>query len=195
MPIDAGDLDRIANAIRGVNHTPVLVAIDGQGGAGKSTLDLALVQHLGTHRASVIEGDDFYRDIPEDERAALTPAQAVDRFFDWQRLRTLMESVRASADTLEYRRYDWRHGRLGGSVSSPMPAVVVIEGVYSLRKQLRDLVDVGVWVETPATRRVQRMRDRGENTDEQIDRWEQAELAYISMQAPESIADMRIEGS
>jgi len=52
---------------------PLVIALDGPSAAGTSTLagDLGLLL-----AASVIEGDDFYRDMPEEQRWSLTTAQA-----------------------------------------------------------------------------------------------------------------------
>lgn len=51
--------------------------------AGTSTLAAAVGRRLG---ASVVAGDDFYRDLPERRLAALSPAEGVDQYLDWQRL-------------------------------------------------------------------------------------------------------------
>lgn len=196
MPKESQDLDRIIARIQGLERRPLLVAIDGQGGAGKSTLARALVERLGDDRATVVEGDDFYRDMAETDREQLTPEEGVEEFFDWQRLRRLMESVRAGQSELTYRPYDWVEGRLSDEPTAvPMPDVVIVEGVYSLREQLRDLVDLAVWVETSSEERLQRIRDRGENTDADIDRWEQAERAYVRSQDPAAVADVHIAGA
>ncbi|MFM6173306.1 MAG: (d)CMP kinase, partial [Sphaerospermopsis kisseleviana] len=63
---------------------PVVVALDGRSGAGKSTLADAIAHDLG---AALVHGDDFYRDMPDAERRALSAERGVDRFFDWERLR------------------------------------------------------------------------------------------------------------
>jgi uridine kinase len=63
---------------------PSIVAIDGPSAAGTSTLAGTVRRWLG---ASVVASDDVYRDLPERRRAALTPGEGVDQYFDWQRLR------------------------------------------------------------------------------------------------------------
>lgn len=189
-------LDDIFAQIRAAKRRPLLVAIDGQGGAGKSTLARALLDQIGEDRAVVVEGDDFYRDMPEPVRNRLTPTEGVEEFFDWQRLQQVMASVRAAEAELTYRPYDWHEGRLGDdSITLPMPDIVIVEGVYSLREQLRGLVDVGVWVETSHEARLRRIRDRGENAEAEIQRWEQAEQAYVRSQDPASVADVHVAGT
>jgi len=105
--------------------------------------------------ASVVAGDDFYRDMPEEQRWTLTAAQGVAEYFDWQRLRhELLEPLRAGR-AARYRPFSWRpEGGLDDRVVTVDPApIVVLEGIYAARPELRDLVDLAVLVETPADER------------------------------------------
>ena len=63
---------------------PLVIALDGPSAAGTSTLSADLGVRLS---ASVVAGDDFYRDMPEEQPWALTAVQGVEEYFDWQRLR------------------------------------------------------------------------------------------------------------
>lgn len=176
-----------------VDRRLALVGIDGQGGAGKSTFARTVVGELGY--AVVVEGDDFYRDLPDDERAALDPAAGVEQYFDWQRLRReVLEPVRRGDAVLRYQRYDWDRATMGDWVEQPMPDVVVVEGVYTLRPQLRDLIDVAVWVETSEETRLRRQAERGENDDVWIRRWVAAEDHYVATHDPRSAAVLHVEG-
>ncbi|MCM0639298.1 uridine kinase family protein [Cellulomonas wangsupingiae] len=180
--------------VAAVPRRPVLVGIDGQGGAGKSTFARAVVPLLAG--AVVVEGDDFYRDMDSCTRAALSPAAGVQRYFDWQRLRSeVLEPVRRGDPTLRYQRYDWLLEEMGGWVEMPMPDVVLVEGVYTLRPQLLDLVDIAVWVDASAETRLQRQVERGENADEWIARWVAAEDHYVATYDPRSAAAMRVLGA
>lgn len=184
----------LVTLVRAVNRRPLVVGVDGQSGAGKSTFARAVVPLLAG--AVVVEGDDFYRDMDSRRRAALSPADGVQHYFDWQRLRSdVLEPARRGASTLRYQRYDWVLGAMGGWVEMPMPDVVIVEGVYTLRPQLLDLVDVAVWVETPEETRLQRQLERGENTDEWIARWRAAEDHYVASCAPRSAAALRVRGA
>lgn len=183
----------LRSLVSALDRRPVLVGIDGQGGAGKSTFARAVVGSLPG--AVVVEGDDFYRDMDEAARAALDPAAGVEHYFDWQRLRReVLEPVRRGDDTLRYQRYDWGNGAMGGWVEQVMPEVVVVEGVYTLRPQLLDLVDVAVWVETSEATRLRRQAERGENADEWIARWVAAEDHYVASYDPRSRAALHVQG-
>ena len=167
----------------------LLVAIDGGGGAGKSTLARNLADALGD--ATIVQMDDFYRPMPAAERAALTPGEGVDRYFDWQRLRdSVLRPLRRGA-TARYRRYDWETGAIAGDAVEVIPSgVILIEGVYSLRRELRDLYDLTIFVDAPAELRHRRMAGRAENPDIWIDRWMAAENCYLERHRPQAGASL-----
>jgi phosphoribulokinase len=190
-PTDA--VDRLVDLTRDAGRRPLLIGIDGQGGAGKSSFARRLVQRLDS-AAVVVEGDDFYRDLPDDERVLLDAEQGVEQYFDWQRLRReVLEPVARAEQVLRYQRYDWPAETMGDWVEMPMPDVVIVEGVYTLRPQLRDLVDVKVYVEASDAVRRRRQFERGENTDEWIDRWVAAEDLYVARTAPRTVADVVVD--
>lgn len=188
------DVKRLVARVGGLAASPVLVGIDGQGGAGKSTLARQLMRALGS-TALVVEGDDFYRDMPEVARVALDARQGIDQYFDWQRLRReVMEPVRRGEPALRYQRYDWERGSLGTWVEIPTPDVVVVEGVYTLRPELRDFLHVKVYVEASEETRRQRQITRAENSNAWIERWMAAEDLYVADTAPRAVADLVVTG-
>ena len=79
--------DRLAEAVAALRSTrgrPVLVAVDGRSGVGKSTLAARLGTRVG---GAHVDGDDFYGGGDEAALAALTPAQRAKAVIDWRRLR------------------------------------------------------------------------------------------------------------
>ena len=106
-----------------------LVAVDGYGGAGKSTFATRLAAALGG--AAVVHTDDFATGEPGVEW--------------WPRLEREVIVPLSAGEAARYRRWDWEAKRLAGwHTVEPMPAVV-IEGVSSARRAagrpagLRDL--------------------------------------------------------
>ena len=106
----------------------VVVAIDGPSGAGKSALTGELALLRGD--VAIVEGDDFYRPLNESTRAALTPIEAVDLLFDWERLRDQVLAPLIRGEDAQYRRYDWTAGRLGDDV-----ATVAAQPIRKLRSR------------------------------------------------------------
>ena len=75
-------LHRIHDLVR--TTTPVIVALDGRSGTGKSTLAEWMAARLGGIR---VDQDDFYSGGEFDEWRRLTPREKADRMIDWRRVR------------------------------------------------------------------------------------------------------------
>jgi uridine kinase len=126
-------LEHISHLVR----RPAVIAIDGQSGSGKSTLARRLQEELGSS-AQIIQGDDFYRDMPEEDRARLSPAEGFQQYFDWQRMKSqVLDPARSGAQTLRYQKYDWDNAKLGEWMEVPTPEILILESVYSHRPESR----------------------------------------------------------
>lgn len=172
----------------------MVVGIDGPGGAGKSVLarELALLRD----DVAIIQGDDFYRPLAESTRASLTPLEAVDLLFDWERLRDEALAPLVRGEAAVYRRYDWDADRLGDDVATvEATGVVVVEGVYVARPALRGHLDLIVVVDAPRELCIARQLARSENEPAQVERWRAAEEWYLERQDPKRVADLVIDGS
>lgn len=187
-------IEAIGAALNG-RGSPVCVGIDGLSGAGKSTLARELAGSWGSSTL-IVEGDDFYRDVDERERRAWGAERGYELYFDWPRLRSqVLVPIRERRSLLRYQRYDWQGARMGAWIQLPMPEIVIVEGVYTLRAQLRELLDLKVFVEADAAVRLQRQIARGENTGSWIGRWAAAEDHYIATERPSEFADIVISVS
>jgi len=62
----------------------LLIAIDGHSAAGKSTRVRTLQAALS--QVTIMHTDDFYRPMPEVNRARLDAAGGYQQYYDWQRL-------------------------------------------------------------------------------------------------------------
>jgi uridine kinase len=145
---------------------------------------------------AVVAGDDFYRPLPERTREALTPLEAVDLSFDWERLRDEVLAPLLRGEEARYRRYDWGTGRLGDELAEvPATGVVVIDGVYAARPALRGYLDRIVVVDAPRELCLARRLARGEHDPAEIERWRAAEEWYLERQDPRRVADLVVDGS
>jgi len=171
---------------RAAHGTRVLViAIDGHGAAGKSTIAAAVAEPTG---ATVVHTDDFF-----DPAAPREPG--LSGYYDWRRLRAeALEPLRAGR-AAEFRRFDWERGRgLGGTASATPGPLIVLEGVFSASPELSDLVDRAVFVDTPEPERLRRLRAQT-TPSEWDDEWLKAEQGYFGLIRPPSSFDLIVSGT
>ena len=184
----------VVAAVRGLaSRDVVAVALDGFSGAGKSTLAHELTEQLG---GAVLEGDDFYRVMDDARRWGLQPAEGVDFYFDWERMRDEALTPLRSGLVATYLPYDWA---AGGGLSprcitvAPAP-VVIVDGVYSSRPELSSLIDLAVFVETSRQARNERIRSRNHGNDRWHARWTAAENFYFQRVRPPDTFDLIVQG-
>ncbi len=171
----------------------LLVAVDGMGGAGKSTFAAELSARLPG--SSLIELDDFYRPMTEEERASLPPRDAYERYLDWRRV--LDEALEPLSGRLpaRFRRRDWITGSLAEWREVAPGGVVIVEGVYSTRPEFRPLLAAAVYVDTPREQRAARMTARRYEDLDWLDHWMAAEDWYVENLRPAERADLVVDGS
>jgi uridine kinase len=185
-------VDRIA-ALSRERLTPLLVAIDGRSGVGKSTLAVAVSAELA---AAVIDGDDFYSGGGAVKWDAMTPAERVDHCIDWRRQLPVLGAL-CRGEVATWRPYDWEvdDGRLADHLlTCPPRPVVILAGAYSARPQLAHLLDLRVMLDAPDEARRQRLRRReGEHYRAKWEaRWALAEEYYFEQVMPPAAFDLVI---
>ena len=156
-----------------------VVAIDGCGGAGKSTFASALAQAL--ENCPVIHTDDF---------------ASWDQPLDWwPRLLDQVLSPLSRFEPAHYQRYDWETRCLAEwhQVLSP---IAVIEGVTSARREFRPYLAYCIWIECPHALRLRRGLERdGVSREDQWRIWMTDEYRYIAEHRPLDVADLVVDGS
>jgi uridine kinase len=169
--------------------SPLLVAIDRQSAAGKSTLARYIQQQIPN--TVIVHADDFYCVMDEHKRAALDAKGGYLTYYDWQRLEAQLLPF-AQGRSARYQRYNWGENRLGEWTVVPAEGVIVVEGLYTLRPELRAYYHVKLWVETSFPTRMGR---QGERTDpwEWVERWEAAEVFYVQQHTPQRYADIVVD--
>ena len=136
-----------------------VVALDGRSGTGKSSLAASLGTELA---AAVVDRDDFCTGGSDADWAARPPAERAAEAIDSRRLRReVVEPLRAGR-TATWMPYDWDEGR--GRAPRPFslaPArIVVLDGAYTARPELADVVDPSRRTWPPWSPRPER-RERG----------------------------------
>ena len=183
---------------------PLIVALDGGSGSGKSTIatQLAELDHM-----AVLPLDDFYqRQIRESDWPSIPVPERWASVFEWDRVRAeaieaLRQGIRA-----RWQLFDFAQGldattgtyRLSDVTKelAPVPTIV-IDGAYSASPFLADLIDVSVLVNTPVPVRHQRLIAR-ERDDEAFlaqwhDIWDAVEQCYFTTVCPPEAFDLVIE--
>lgn len=184
-------------ALHGVRRT-VLVAIDGGGGAGKSSLAARLREafRLSNVPASIVEVDDFF--LPSERRHPGPPSEKpVGGDFDWQRLREqVLEPLRCER-VARYDRYDWAADVLSETRHALPGEIVIVEGIYSSRRELADLYDFRIWVDCPRELRLARglARDGEAARKKWEEDWMPCEDRYILEHRPHDHADAVFNGA
>ena len=184
----------------------VLVAIDGPDAAGKTTLADSLVKNLRVPsvRASI---DGFHR--PREVRIKRGELSSVGYFrdsFDYPTLTDqLLLPFRTGASRVRTKNFDWRADVPVEQHSTAIPerAVLVFDGVFLLRPELRALWDLSVYLRVPEDDVLRRAltRDVGVlgGSDEVRELYESRYLPgqalYRTECGPEHLADVVVDNS
>jgi uridine kinase len=184
----------IADAVRAAGRAgeTTLVAVDGAGGSGKTTLAATAAELLDG--ATIVHGDDFYRVMPSVEREGLSAEQGYQRYFDWERLRDQVLAPLRAGRAARYQLFDWATERLGDWQEISPGGPVIVEGVYTARPELAPYYHLTVYVDTDRDVCLRRVRARGQDTEDWIMRWRDAEDHYIRTTSPQSRAELVVRG-
>lgn len=174
---------RLREEASGVTGRPLLVAVDGRGGAGKSTLAERLRSLVP--RSGVVHTDDV----------AWNHA-----YFDWAGL--LVENVLVPlhrGEAVAFRPVAWaEHDRPGAiEVASGMD-VVWIEGTGVIREQCAPWIDASIWVQGDLDEQERRLSARDGDSAEQrrhVTAWLAEEVPFLSRERPWRRATVVVAGT
>jgi uridine kinase len=182
-------------ALRAASPGPLLLALDGRSGAGKSTV----ARQVGARLAAlVIDGDDFYRGGDDAFWRARSAVEKVELVIDWRRQRALLSQL-ARGEPVTWQPYDWDadDGSLGADMAARPAGVVILDGAYSARPELADLYGLRVLLDVPSAVRRARLLDReGERYRAEWEaRWAAAEDLYFEELMPPEAFDLVLDGT
>ena len=155
-------------------RTPILIGISGGTGAGKSTIARRLESLFPSGDLVVIEQDAYYKDLAmmsleERSRVNYDHPDALDNELLVSQLTALK-----NGQTIERPVYDFvTHSRLEESVTVEPRPVVIVEGILLFGDpELRELLDIKIYVDTDPDirvfRRIRRDMEKRGRTFEQI---------------------------
>lgn len=182
--------------------TPLFLGIDGRSGASKSTLAAAVAAQRSD--TAVIEGDQFYSGGSAARWDQRSVAERAATVIDWKRQRVVLQELRqcgsASWPSFDWEAPDWDSDTVpltAEHFTCTVGGVVILEGAYSCRPELEDLLDARVLLAPPrAVRREQLLRREGEDYRSDWERrWSAAEDHYFDQIMPEARFDLVLDAS
>ena len=156
----------------------LVIGIAGGTGSGKSTLMQQLVEHFGAD-VTVLSHDNYYRrrdDMPFEERCKVNYDEPAALETD---LMACHLDMLRHGQAIDCTVYDFTmHNRSGETVRIEPKRVIIVEGILIFEdKQLRDLMDIKIFVDTDADvrlcRRIRRdVRERGRTLESVIEQYQ-----------------------
>lgn len=154
--------------------TPLFIGIAGGTGSGKSTVAAKIAEALPESAVSVIDHDAYYKDLPDmpiEERQLVNydHPDSLDNALLAEHLRALKRG-----ETVDVPQYDFvtyaRH--VESRKVGPRP-VIIVEGILTfVEREVRDALDVKIFVDTDADirvfRRIRRDMEKRGRTFQQI---------------------------
>lgn len=193
-------IDRIRSLDK-IDKKPLLIAIDGGSGSGKSTIAQIIANQLN---ATLIGTDDFYAaDIPDHGWVNRSYKERAADVINWRSLRSHVFEPLMNGITSSWKTFDFNAGmrpdgtyKIDSAVIYYLPNdIIILEGAYSCRPELADLINLKILIDVPAEIRHARLQKR-ENKEFLIqwhERWDEAEQYYFHEVCPHSIFDLVIE--
>ena len=163
--------DRPTTRTAVASQGPLFVGIDGRSGTGKSTLAAAVSDGFtetgDDNLVTVIEGDQFYVGGSAATWDRQPAAGKADRVIDWSRQRDVLLQLRVRG-VAEWHSFDWDADDWDSEVVPLVPVplvaratpVIILEGAYSCRPELHDLLDFRVLLDVPRDLRRSQLRTR-----------------------------------
>jgi para-aminobenzoate synthetase len=196
----------ITEAIQGlskISSRPIVVAIDGASGSGKSTIAQFLCRQLP---AVIVPLDDFFSaDIPDDQWNKFSVQERLENVFDWNRVRAVaLEPLRNNVPA-QWHPFDFLAGiqqdgtyplKKEETILNPAK-IIMIEGSYSSCSFLADLIDLTILIDVPVKERHHRLFIREDPTflAQWHQRWDAVEIYYFEQIKPKMFFDWIIENS
>jgi uridine kinase len=162
-----------------MSRNGVLIGISGASGSGKTLVARTLYDSLGSKKVLNLQEDSYYKDLSH------LPFEKRTQFnfdhpdaFDHQLLITQLSSL-LNGQSIQQPVYDFtRHVRSAETKTVQPHPIIILEGILVLATpELRDLMNIKIFVDTPADicfiRRLERdIRERGRTVESVIKQYQ-----------------------
>ncbi|MDF2537846.1 MAG: uridine kinase [Herbinix sp.] len=168
---------------------PVIVAIDGMCGSGKSYLASILA---ATFDCNVFHMDDYFvpLEMKKEDRLAQPGGNVHYERFKEEVINSLVNNW-----TVTYRPYLCGLWRLGEEVVVEPKKLTIIEGTYSLHPELRNAYSITVFLSIDKNKQLERILERNgeEKLKQFIDKWIPLESLYFDHLGIPSLCDITLD--
>ena len=135
---------------------PLVIGIAGGTGSGKTTVTNAILERLDTTRVVVIQHDSYYRDLSA--HGGATPEQVNFDHPDSLETPLLIRHIKdlKAGRSIEQPIYNFTtHRRLDSTQRLDPREIIIIDGILIfVDKELRELMDIKIFVDTDADERL-----------------------------------------
>lgn len=157
---------------------PILIGITGGTGSGKSTIAKEIYQKFNEDCIAMIEQDSYYKDqshlsMEERIKTNYDHPNAFDTQLLVEHLKMLLNGC-----AIEKPIYDFEvHNRKEDTIRVEPRKIIIVEGILILQpKEIRDLLDIKIYVDTDADVRIIRrmlrdINERGRTVDSVINQY------------------------
>ncbi|HHU6749562.1 TPA: uridine kinase [Staphylococcus pseudintermedius] len=155
-----------------------IIGIAGGSGSGKTSVTNKIMNNLEGHSVALIEQDYYYKD-----QSHLTFEQRLKTNYDHPFAfdnDLLIQNLKAlqSGQSVEVPTYDYtNHTRSDKTIAFQPKDVIIVEGIFALEnEELRNMMDVKIYVDTDADLRILRRlvrdtKERGRTMESVIDQY------------------------
>jgi len=170
-------ISEIVRRIHGSGKKPMLLAIDGRCGAGKTTLAARLKEEMD---CPVIHTDHFFLRPEQRTRERL---QEPGGNVDYERVREEVLLPLSRGQAVTYRPFDCGKMALSSPVQVEPGAVAVVEGSYSCHPALWDFYGLRIFLDIGPEAQIQRIQHRNGDDAAAVfrDRWIPLEEQYFAV--------------
>ncbi|MCQ2524850.1 MAG: uridine kinase [Lachnospiraceae bacterium] len=184
------DINNIISKIQSINKSgsPVIVAIDGRCGSGKTTLAMKLSEIID---CTVFHMDDFF--LRKEQRTSerlKTPGEFVDHERFLEEILIPIKEHR----TVYLRRFCHDTFEPGEAEEMAVRPIVIVEGTYSCNVNLKNYYDMTVFMTTDSTTQLERLKRRNpDKYDMFVEKWIPLEEMYFDTFSPKDCFDIVYE--